>query len=89
MCGRFTLGATATDLAAQFDLANVPPWTPRHNIAPRQEALVVLRPSPQAAREARLHRWGLIPPWANDPSIGNCMINARSETATTNASAPL
>ena len=82
MCGRFTLGATAT-LAAQFDLATVPTWTPRYNIAPTQEVLVVLQPSPQASREARLHRWGLIPPWAKDPSIGNRMINARAETVAT------
>jgi putative SOS response-associated peptidase YedK len=26
-------------------------------------------------------RWGLIPPWADDPQIGSRMINARSETA--------
>ena len=83
MCGRFTLGATAATLAAQFDLANVPTWTPRYNIAPTQEVLVVLQPSPQANREARLHRWGLIPPWAKDPSIGNRMINARAETVAT------
>jgi len=25
-------------------------------------------------------RWGLIPSWADDPSIGNRMINARAET---------
>jgi len=83
MCGRFTLGATAATLAAQFDLANVPTWTPRYNIAPTQEVLVVLQSSPQANREARLHRWGLIPPWAKDPSIGNRMINARAETVAT------
>jgi putative SOS response-associated peptidase YedK len=83
MCGRFTLGATAATLAAQFDLANVPTWTSRYNIAPTQEVLVVLQPSPQANREARLHRWGLIPPWAKDPSIGNRMINARAETVAT------
>ena len=83
MCGRFTLGATAATLAAQFDLATVPTWTPRYNIAPTQEVLVVLQPSPQANREARLHRWGLIPPWAKDPSIGNRMINARAETVAT------
>jgi putative SOS response-associated peptidase YedK len=41
MCGRFTLGATATDLAAQFNLATAPTWTPRYNIAPTQEVLVV------------------------------------------------
>ena len=83
MCGRFTLGATAATLAAQFDLANVPTWTPRYNIAPTQEVLVVRQPSPQANREARLHRWGLIPPWAKDPSIGTRMINARAETVAT------
>ena len=83
MCGRFTLGATAATLAAQFDLANVPTWTSRYNIAPTQEVLVVRQPSPQANREARLHRWGLIPPWAKDASIGNRMINARAETVAT------
>ena len=80
MCGRFTLGATATDLAAQFNLATVPTWAPRYNIAPTQEVLVVRQSSPQASREACLHRWGLIPPWAKDPSIGTRLINARAET---------
>jgi putative SOS response-associated peptidase YedK len=80
MCGRFTLGATATDLAAQFNLATVPTWTPRYNIAPRQEVLVILQSCPQASREARLHRWGLVPSWAKDPTIGNRLINARAET---------
>ena len=80
MCGRFTLGATATDLAAQFNLATVPTWTPRYNIAPTQEVLVVVQPSLQGSREARLHRWGLVPSWAKDPAIGNRLINARAET---------
>jgi putative SOS response-associated peptidase YedK len=83
MCGRFTLGATATDLTAPFNLATVPAWTPRYNIAPTQEVLVVLQPSPQARREARLHRWGLVPSWAKDPSIGTRLINARAETVAT------
>jgi len=78
MCGRFTLGATATDLATQFNLATVPTWTPRYNIAPTQEVLVVRQPSPQASREACLHRWGLLPSWANDPAIGTRLINARA-----------
>ena len=78
MCGRFTLGATATDLDAQFTLATVPPWTPRYNIAPTQEVLVVLQPSPHTSREAHLSRWGLVPSWANDPAIGTRLINARA-----------
>jgi putative SOS response-associated peptidase YedK len=32
------------------------------------------------ARELRVVRWGLVPSWAKDPSIGSRMINARAET---------
>jgi putative SOS response-associated peptidase YedK len=42
MCGRFSLGAMATTLTALFDLPTAPAWTPRYNIAPRQEALMVV-----------------------------------------------
>ena len=31
-------------------------------------------------RQLRVVRWGLVPFWAKDPSIGNRMINARMET---------
>jgi putative SOS response-associated peptidase YedK len=34
-------------------------------------------------RELVFLRWGLIPPWATDPAVGNRMINARAETAAT------
>ena len=42
MCGRFSLGTPASVLAAQFDLFEAPAWTPRYNIAPTQEILVVV-----------------------------------------------
>ena len=61
MCGRFSLGASATTLAAQFVLFEAPAWTPRYNIAPTQEVLVVVQDPTTAHRQARLHRWGLIP----------------------------
>jgi putative SOS response-associated peptidase YedK len=32
------------------------------------------------ARELRVVRWGLVPFWAKDPSIGSRLINARAET---------
>jgi putative SOS response-associated peptidase YedK len=35
---------------------------------------------PGVARELRVVRWGLVPFWAKDPSIGSRLINARSET---------
>lgn len=33
-------------------------------------------------RKLELLKWGLVPFWAKEPSIGNRMINARSETVT-------
>ena len=36
---------------------------------------------PQRGRQLVFLRWGLIPPWADDPAIGNRLINARAETA--------
>ncbi len=83
MCGRFSLGASATALAAQFDLPNVPAWTPRYNIAPTQEVLAVVKMPDSTKRQARLLRWGLIPQWAEGPAVGSRMINARAETVAT------
>ncbi len=83
MCGRFSLGASATTLAAQFDLFEVPAWTPRYNIAPTQEVLVVVAEPTKSQRQARRHRWGLIPSWAKDLAIRNQLINAQAESAAT------
>jgi len=80
MCGRFSLGAPAATMVAQFDLFEVPPWTPRYNIAPTQEVLVVVQNLTHAKREARRCRWGLIPQWAKGPAVGSRLINARAET---------
>lgn len=79
MCGRYAL----TDLKAivkdnRFQLQLFPPsLSPRYNIAPSQSVPAILN---QAPRELRLVRWGLIPSWAKDPTIGYRMINARAET---------
>ncbi len=53
------------------------PLSPRFNIAPTQQAPLAHGPG----REIVNMRWGLIPRWAKDPSIGNRLINARAETA--------
>ena len=53
---------------------------PRYNIAPTQQILAVRQSTGKEVREAVFLRWGLIPRWAKDPSIGNRMINARAET---------
>ncbi len=52
---------------------------PNKDIRPTQRVLVV-RTTADGEREGALLRWGLIPRWARDPSIGNRMINARAET---------
>lgn len=80
MCGRFTLQYSAEMLAQIFGAKVSQDITPRYNIAPTQQSPVV-RISPT---DNQLHidylKWGLIPSWAKDPTIGSKMINARSET---------
>jgi len=83
MCGRFSLGASATKLIELFDLSEVPSWAPRYNIAPTQELLVVVKAPEHPDRQVRRHRWGLIPSWAKDRGIGNQLINAQAETVAT------
>jgi putative SOS response-associated peptidase YedK len=67
-------------LKEQFTLEEVLPLQPRYNIAPTQQVAAVRHG--QQGREMVLLRWGLIPSWARDPSIGNRLLNARAETIT-------
>jgi putative SOS response-associated peptidase YedK len=78
MCGRYTLTRPAPDVAAHLRVA-VPEQTPRWNIAPTQPVLCV-RQTGTGQAEAVLLRWGLVPSWAADLSIGNRLLNARAET---------
>jgi putative SOS response-associated peptidase YedK len=82
MCGRYTLATSEAALQAEFGLDEIPAdYRPRYNIAPSQEVLAVIRDGDRL--RAGWLRWGLIPFWAKDPSIGNRMINARAETLAT------
>jgi putative SOS response-associated peptidase YedK len=78
MCGRFTLHASPDEIQRELGLPDRPEHAPRYNIAPGQEVLTVSLEEGRLA--ARPRRWGLVPAWAEDPAIGNRMINARSET---------
>ena len=80
MCGRYSLQTPADILAKQFHLAKVPSISPRYNIAPAQPIAIVRIPAPPDDRVCVLVRWGLLPSWAKDPSIGNRLIIARAET---------
>jgi putative SOS response-associated peptidase YedK len=86
MCGRFLLRSPGKVVAEAFDLSDVPDLLPRFNIAPSQPVAVVRQQPGAEARELTFLRWGLIPSWADDPSIGNRLANARSETAATKPS---
>ena len=79
MCGRYTyFPAEFSDLRLTWNVDEVFDLKPRYNIAPTQEAPVVVQAD--GKRTVKLFRWGLIPWWAKDPAIGNRMINARGET---------
>ncbi len=78
MCGRFTLSQSAEAIASVFQLNQVPTLEPRYNIAPTQPVATVLQSANE--RQFQLLRWGLIPAWAKDATMGSKLINARAET---------
>ena len=80
MCGRYTLKTPVEKLAEEFgfDDSSVE-LPPNYNVAPTQGVAAVLEED--GRRRLEVLRWGLIPPWADDPQIGSRMINARAETA--------
>lgn len=91
MCGRYTVTSPLEVIADLFELTRerhegtgdappLPELRPRYNLAPTQEAPVVRVLTPDGGRLLDLLRWGLIPYWAKEASIGNRMINARSES---------
>ena len=82
MCGRFTQERPASELAEIFGaepLVDDP--GARYNVAPTDEALVVVQREERRAVTA--YRWGLIPHWATEAKVGSRMFNARAETLTT------
>lgn len=86
MCGRYTLTYNIETIAQTFSAQNTlaeSKNSPRYNIAPTQGIVAVMQ---NGARHLDLLRWGLIPSWAKDESIGNKMINARAETLAEKAS---
>lgn len=79
MCGRFAFYSPAEATAALFGVTNAPAVEPRYNIAPTQY-IAAIRANEQGEKQLVMLRWGLVPFWAKDPSIGARMINARAET---------
>lgn len=77
MCGRYTFTQKPDpELVVQAEGQAVE-IVARYNIAPTQLSLI----SPQSDPDhLYFYRWGLIPHWAKDSTMGHKMINARAET---------
>ena len=80
MCGRYTQKESLEQLLKQLGLAKNLSLKPRYNIAPSQLVACVRHTPDNGHRETIMLKWGLIPSWAKDLSIGYKMINARAET---------
>lgn len=79
MCGRFAQKETTQRLAEYFQATGDIDVRPSFNIAPSARIVTVTEDADES-RHLKLMRWGLIPSWAKDPSIGNKLANARGET---------
>ncbi len=95
MCGRYASARSRIELLEEFDVQRDrvdKPLAPDYNVAPTKPVYAVTTRAPRAerdprgengsgpVRELRVVRWGLVPSWAKDISIGSRMINARAET---------
>lgn len=81
--------AEALALPASYNIApttNISIVVDRPTTAQQAESLVTVTgeiphlEEPQIVRQVQVARWGLVPSWAKDPSVGVRMINARQET---------
>jgi putative SOS response-associated peptidase YedK len=84
MCGRYTNTAGVAELNARLRVP-IPTaeGTRRYNVAPTEDVLAIV--APHGEPEARMLRWGLVPPWANDLKGSAKLINARMESVATKA----
>jgi putative SOS response-associated peptidase YedK len=92
MCGRYAASRSPDDLVVQFEAVRADgqqALPPDYNVAPTKDVYVVRHrkerdpegaPTGGGHRELRAVRWGLVPSWAKDPSVGNRMLNARVES---------
>jgi putative SOS response-associated peptidase YedK len=78
MCGRYSFDPQDYDFYRRFVIKNKTfSLKPSYNVAPADTMPVVVS---DGSNTLELMRWGLVPFFAKDPSIGSKMINARAET---------
>jgi putative SOS response-associated peptidase YedK len=84
MCGRYRLSRRKQLVEEYFEAGSEQAnseeedWSPRYNVAPTQPVATVRQAG--ASRVLSMMRWGMVPSWAKDISIGGGLINARSES---------
>lgn len=94
VCGRYAVKKDPATLASEFDAVDtVGPdaGRPDFNVAPTRQVFTVVDRHPRddegnqdtsvTERSLRQMKWGLVPHWAKDPSVGNRMINTRADSA--------
>jgi len=87
VCGRVT-ETDATRIVRELAITGHVPElgaTPRYNIPPSDFVPVVRVFPRELVRRLDLLKWGLVPSWAKDASIGNRLVNARVESVTDKA----
>lgn len=80
MCGRVTLRSDINAVGEEFGIRGehaLHGFKPSYNLSPGRDVLAVVG---NGGNRLAFFRWGLVPSWAEDPSIGNRLINARAET---------
>jgi putative SOS response-associated peptidase YedK len=78
MCGRYSFAIEDELIRERFGVSvRSAIYKARYNCAPSQDLAVISTENPEILS---FYRWGLIPYWAKDPSLGNKLINARAET---------
>jgi putative SOS response-associated peptidase YedK len=94
VCGRYAASRNPDDLVVEFEAVRAEGQSPLpadYNVAPTKDVYVVRQkkerdaegaPTGATHRELRAVRWGLVPSWAKDASVGNRMLNARVESLT-------
>jgi putative SOS response-associated peptidase YedK len=85
MCGRYTITKDLSELERLVEfICKVAGFVPRYNVAPRQQAPVLVSENDKVVLKPM--RWGLIPSWSKNETIGDKLTNARAETITEKAS---
>ncbi|MCV2488705.1 SOS response-associated peptidase [Geodermatophilus sp. YIM 151500] len=94
MCGRYAASRRPEDLVVEFEAVraegqaalpadyNVAPTKDVHVVRHKRERDAEGRPTGGGHRELRVVRWGLVPSWAKDLSVGSRLLNARVESLT-------